>query len=163
MPVTCGRLVFFSGTLVSSTNKTSRHGVTEILLKVTLTTNNSNPLKHFQTINFKHVLPVSLGDSFTVDSSTQDCVTVSSLLLWLKSEMYCMINKCLKWRIYKTRGSVVWACVAHLSFCFEEKLIQNLPDASHQISVHLAKQFQRRGFLEIDRPETRIVYGMFVC
>jgi hypothetical protein len=26
---------------------------------------------------------------------------------------------------------------------------------SHQISVHLAKQFQRR-FLEIDQPETRI-------
>ena len=30
--------------------------------------------------------------------------------------------------------------------------------ASHQISVHLAKQFQRR-FLEIDQPETRIAYG----
>ena len=122
MPVTCGRPVVFSGTFVSSTNKTSRHGITEILLKVTLTTNNSNPLKHFQTINFKHALPVSLGDSFTVDSSTPDCVTVSSLHLGIQPEMYCMINKCLKWRIYKTRGSVVRACVAHLSFCFEEKL-----------------------------------------
>ena len=36
-------------------------------------------------------------------------------------------------------------------------------DPSHQILVHLAKQFQKREFLEIDPPETRIVYGMFVC
>jgi hypothetical protein len=35
--------------------------------------------------------------------------------------------------------------------------------ASHQISVHLAKQFQRRRFLEIDQPETRIAYGSHVC
>ena len=35
--------------------------------------------------------------------------------------------------------------------------------ASHQISVHLAKQFQRRRFLETDQPETRIAYGSHVC
>ena len=28
--------------------------------------------------------------------------------------------------------------------------------ASHQVSVHLAKQFQRRRFLEINQPETRL-------
>jgi hypothetical protein len=34
---------------------------------------------------------------------------------------------------------------------------------SHQISVHLAKKFQRRRFLEIDQPETRIALAaMFV-
>jgi hypothetical protein len=33
--------------------------------------------------------------------------------------------------------------------------------ASHQISVHLAKQFQRR-FLEINQPETRIAYAILV-
>jgi hypothetical protein len=27
----------------------------------------------------------------------------------------------------------------------------------------LAKQFQRRGFVEIDQPETRIAYGGHVC
>jgi hypothetical protein len=32
--------------------------------------------------------------------------------------------------------------------------------ASHQISVHLAKQFQRRRFLEIDQTEKRIAYGL---
>ena len=30
-------------------------------------------------------------------------------------------------------------------------------DASYQVSVHLAKLFQRRRFLEIDQSETRIV------
>jgi hypothetical protein len=35
--------------------------------------------------------------------------------------------------------------------------------ASHQIVVHLAKQFQRRIFLEIDQPKTRIAYGSHVC
>jgi hypothetical protein len=33
----------------------------------------------------------------------------------------------------------------------------------HQILVHLAKQFKRRRFLEIDQPETRIAYGSHVC
>ena len=36
--VTCGRTVVFSGTPVSSTNKTDGHDATEILLKVTLNT-----------------------------------------------------------------------------------------------------------------------------
>ena len=35
--------------------------------------------------------------------------------------------------------------------------------ASHQISVHLAKKFQRRRFIEIDQPETRIAYGSHAC
>ena len=35
--------------------------------------------------------------------------------------------------------------------------------ASHQILVHLAKQFQRRRFLQIDQPETRIAYCSHVC
>ena len=37
-------------------------------------------------------------------------------------------------------------------------------DASYQVSVHLTKRFQKRRFvLEIDQPETRIVYGSHVC
>jgi hypothetical protein len=35
--------------------------------------------------------------------------------------------------------------------------------ASHQVSVHLAKQFQIRRFLEINQPKTRIAYGSHVC
>ena len=36
-------------------------------------------------------------------------------------------------------------------------------DASYQVSVHLAKRFQRRNFLEIDQSETRITCGSHVC
>jgi hypothetical protein len=36
-------------------------------------------------------------------------------------------------------------------------------DASYQVSVHLAKQFQRRRFLKIGQSETIIVYGGHVC
>jgi hypothetical protein len=36
-------------------------------------------------------------------------------------------------------------------------------NASHQVSVHLAKQFQGRKFLEINQPETRIANGSHVC
>ena len=35
-------------------------------------------------------------------------------------------------------------------------------DASYQVSVHFAKQFQRR-FIEIDQPETIIPYGGHAC
>jgi hypothetical protein len=36
-------------------------------------------------------------------------------------------------------------------------------DASYQVSVHMAKQFQSRSFLEIDQSETRIACGGHVC
>ena len=36
-------------------------------------------------------------------------------------------------------------------------------DASYQVSVHLAKWFQRRKYLEIDQSETRIACGGHVC
>jgi hypothetical protein len=36
-------------------------------------------------------------------------------------------------------------------------------DASYQVSVHLAKRFQRRRFLKIDQSETRIACGGHVC
>jgi hypothetical protein len=36
-------------------------------------------------------------------------------------------------------------------------------DAPHQVSVHLAKRFQRRRFLEIDQSEKKFVCGGHVC
>jgi hypothetical protein len=36
-------------------------------------------------------------------------------------------------------------------------------DASYQVSVQLAKQFQGRRFLEIDQSETKIACGDQVC
>jgi hypothetical protein len=36
-------------------------------------------------------------------------------------------------------------------------------NASYEVSVQLAKRFQRTRFLEIDQSETRIAYGSHVC
>ena len=36
-------------------------------------------------------------------------------------------------------------------------------DASYQVSVHLARQFQGEDFLDIDQSETRIACGGHVC
>jgi hypothetical protein len=36
-------------------------------------------------------------------------------------------------------------------------------DASYQVSIQLAKQFQGKRFLKIDRSEARIVCGSHVC
>jgi hypothetical protein len=36
-------------------------------------------------------------------------------------------------------------------------------DATYQVSVHLAKLFQRTRFLEIDQLETRIACGSHIC
>jgi hypothetical protein len=46
----------------------------------------------------------------------------------------------------------------------EMSILYKVPsiDASYQVLVHLAKQFQKR-FLEIDQSETRIACGGHVC
>ena len=41
----------------------------------------------------------------------------------------------------------------------KEPSIHVLVGASHQVSVHLAKQLQRRRFLELDQSETRMACG----
>jgi hypothetical protein len=60
--------------------------------------------------------------------------------------------------------------IAHFVLCLlmnrEEMsiLYRGLPiDATYQVSVHLAKWFQRRRFLKIGQSETRIACGGHVC
>jgi hypothetical protein len=40
-----------------------------------------------------------------------------------------------------------------------DQMNRNAIDASYQVSIYLAKWFQRRRFLEIDQSETRMAYG----
>jgi hypothetical protein len=39
----------------------------------------------------------------------------------------------------------------------------NTQPSIHVVSVHLARQFQRRRFLDIDQSETRIACGGHIC
>jgi hypothetical protein len=54
-------------------------------------------------------------------------------------------------------GSIYGKC------SFRPDPLTNMAYVSYQVSVHLVKQFQRRGFLEIDQSETRIACGGHVC
>jgi hypothetical protein len=57
MSLACGSWWFSPGSPVSSTNKTDRHDIAKILLKVALNTINLNPdLQHYTTSSTKGII-----------------------------------------------------------------------------------------------------------
>jgi hypothetical protein len=66
-------------------------------------------------------------------------------------------------RPIRNKNSLWWPCLLmdqdEMSNCYRGPPI----DASYKVSVHLAKQFQRRRFLKIGQSETRIACGGHVC
>ena len=65
----------------------------------------------------------------------------------------------------KNKLEVQWAEPVSLTCHFVLRKLYTKPSlgASYQISINLAKQFQSRGSLEINQPETRIAYSDHAC
>jgi hypothetical protein len=63
----------------------------------------------------------------------------------------------------RNKNCLWWPCL--LTDRDEMIIIYSGPgiDAFYQVSIHLAKRFRRRRFLEIGQSETRIAYGGHVC
>ena len=72
-------------------------------------------------------------------------------------------EKNLKNQPIRNKSRLWWSCL--LSDRDEMSNLYRGPsiDASYQVSVHLAKQFQRRRILKIGQSETRIACGGHVC
>ena len=63
----------------------------------------------------------------------------------------------------RNKNCLWWPCL--LTDRDEMSILNRGPaiDASYQVSVHLAKRFQRRRILKISQSETRIACGSHVC
>jgi hypothetical protein len=63
----------------------------------------------------------------------------------------------------RNKNGLCWPCL--LTDRDDMSILYRGPamDVSFQVSVHLAKRFQRRRFLKIGQSESRITYGGHVC
>ena len=56
-----------------------------------------------------------------------------------------------------------WPCLLTDWYKMSNRYREPFIDASYQVSIHLAKRFQRRRFVKISQSETRIACGGHVC
>jgi len=91
--------------MVSSTNKSNRHDITEILLKVALNiiTLTSNPIVQFEVCKLGQVFEPLV---ILVDMLDKDCTSFKTLSILDKSRLpynsyihFCMLNKIFAYRL----------------------------------------------------------------
>ena len=63
----------------------------------------------------------------------------------------------------RNKNCLWWPCLSMVQEEMSNHYRGPSIDASYHVSVYLAKWFQRRRFLEIDKSETRIACGGQVC
>ena len=72
-------------------------------------------------------------------------------------------KSCFRNRLIRNKKCLWWPCLLTDQNGMSNSYRGSSIDASYHISVHLAKPFQSRRFLEIDQSEPRIACGGHVC
>ena len=72
-------------------------------------------------------------------------------------------QKIIRNRPIRNKSCLWWPCLRMNRNKMSNLYSEISKDVSYQVSVHLAKRFQRTIFLEIDQVETRIDYGSQMC
>ena len=126
-----------------------------------------NILSNSSTVIFLKVLHenmVSLSENQKFLQFNQVNITIISILMNSGYTQHIWLQIFLNEFENKNLLEAQWVETVSLTFhSVLRKLLEPSIGASYQISVHLAKQFQRKRFLEINQSETRIACGGHVC